>query len=82
MDEITKKMIKDYLRVLLKKDFDVEIIDGTVVLSIPERFHIYVLDKGLQLIGVFESSDLEWFRCLNRVKSQIYRIQHRSMKDE
>lgn len=75
-------MIRQFCKTLTGKEFDVEVIDGTVVLSIPERFHIYVLDKGLQLIGVFESSDLEWFRCLNSMKSQIYRIQHSRMRDD
>lgn len=69
-------MIRQFCKTLTGKEFDVEIIDGIVVLSIPERFHIYVLDKGLQLIGVMESADLEWFRTLDSMRTQIRRIQN------
>lgn len=75
-------MIRQFCKTLTGKEFDVEIIDGTVVLSLPHRFHIYVLDKGLQLIGVMESADLEWFRTLDSLRTQIRRIQNNHSVDD
>ena len=75
-------MIHQFCKTLTGKEFDVEIIDGTVVLSIPGRFHIYVLDKGLQLIGVMESADLEWFRTLDSLRTTIRRIQNNHSVDD
>lgn len=75
-------MIQQFCKTLTGKEFDVEIIDDIVVLSIPHRFHIYVLDKGLQLIGVMESADLEWFRTLDSVRTTIRRIQNNHREDD
>lgn len=75
-------MIRQLCKTLTGKEFDVEIIDDIVVLSIPHRFHIYVLDKGLQLIGVMESADLEWFRALDSMRTTIRRIQKNHSMNE
>lgn len=75
-------MIRQFCKTLTGKEFDVEIIDDIVVLSIPHRFHIYVLDKGLQLIGVMESADLEWFRALDSLRTTIRRIQNNHSMNE
>ena len=75
-------MIRQFCKTLTGKEFDVEVIDDIVVLSIPHRFHIYVLSEGLQLIGVMESADLEWFRALDSMRTTIRRIQNNHREDD
>lgn len=74
-------MIAEYVRAITHLDVGVEIIDGMVVLSKNEWWHIYIDRDRFILIGTADEKELENVLTIKGIKDGIVNIYEKVRED-